>query len=102
MPLEIPVAPLPSRRVNTSMPFEELAIDLAGPFITRDEIEQPDLDPEDTTHNEMKRARQKEKKEMHKRYLMIFSDVFSRCTHIEMLLNRSTEEIIAAIKRVIA
>ena len=78
MPLEIPLAPLPPRCVNTSMPFEQLAIDLAGPFINWDEIEQPDLESDDTTHNEMKRTREKEKKEMHKRYLMIFSDVFSR------------------------
>ena len=102
IPLEVPVAPLPSRRVNTSMPFEQLAIDLAGPFITRDEIEQPDSESDNTTHNEMKKAREKEKKELHKRYLMIFSCVFTICTHIEMILNRSTEELIAAIKRVIA
>ena len=35
---------------------------------------------------------------MHKRYLMIFH-VYLQDAHIEMILNRSTEEIIAAIKR---
>ena len=51
MPLEIPVAPLPSTRINIFMTIEELAIDVAGPFITRDEIEQPDLEKHDNTHN---------------------------------------------------
>ena len=62
MPLEISVAVLPHKRINISLLFEEIAVDLAGPFKTRDKIEQPDLEEDGNKHNEMKKAGKKRKR----------------------------------------
>ena len=73
------VSPFPSSRIHQSDVFSFVGMDIFGPFIVRD------LD-----HQRVKR------------YGIIFSCFSTRLTHVECLLDKSTDEVFNAIERVIA
>ena len=93
----MPVAPLPQKKINQSRPFDNVAMDIAGPYWTKEEHISSTTEQNKTLT--IKEARNNEKRKLVKRYLLIFTDLFARITHIEMILSKSTEEVLAAIRR---
>ena len=73
------VAPLPAVRVNEGNAFENVAMDICGHFLCKD--------------NESA---------IEKRYILVFSDMWTRAIHLEMLLYKNTTEVLSAIRRMIA
>ena len=95
--IEMPVAPLPQERINKSQPFDHVGMDIGGPYFTKEENNANQMEQNNALT--IKEARNDEKRKLVKRYLLIFTDLFARITHIEMILSKSTEEILAAIRR---
>ncbi|XP_018402564.1 PREDICTED: uncharacterized protein LOC108779585 [Cyphomyrmex costatus] len=76
------MASLPAGRVNASRPFAHSGIDYAGPFMVRE--------------SRRRNAR------THKAYLALFVCFSTKCVHLELVSDLTTESFLAAFKRFIS
>ena len=74
------MAPLPSERLQLSMPFEHCAVDLGGPIPIR---------------------KFKQSKETRKAYIVLFTCLMSRAVHLEMVKSLTAADFLLAFKRMI-
>ena len=77
-----PTPLLPEHRVSCDFPFQYVGVDYAGPLYVRD--------------NYSKSA------ELFKAYILVFTCATTRCTHLELVTDFTTETLILAIKRFIS
>ena len=80
------VSPLPPERVGVHQPFTHIGIDLSGVLHTVDKIR---LEKEVIT-------------QFNKRYYLSCVDFYSRSVHLEVIHDRSAEEILNALRRTFA
>ena len=73
-----PTPLLPEHRVSRDFPFQHVGVDYAGPLYVRD--------------NYSKSA------ELFKAYILVFTCSTTRCTHLELVNDFTTETLILAIK----
>ena len=76
-----PTPLLPEHRVSCDFPFQNVGVDYAGPLYVRD--------------NYSKSA------ELFKAYILVFTCATTRCTHLELATDFTTETLILVIKRFI-
>ena len=74
-----PTPLLPEHRVSYDFPFQHVGVDYAGPLYVRD--------------NYSKSA------ELFKAHILVFTCASTRCTHLELVTDFTTETLILAIKR---
>ena len=80
------VSPLPPERVNVTECFSHVAMDLSGVLYTTDRIR---MESEVVTqHN--------------KRYYLLLVCFFTRLLHVELLMDRTTDEILNGLRRAFA